>query len=69
MRSYCASKVPDAHGDHLVHFSHCYYIPEDKLCHALGQFADCQQALEAARKVFAKVNGCRQCVRECHQPR
>lgn len=63
---YVVNKRAQPNGDHEVHELTCPYVPDPANRHALGDFASCAPAVQAAKKVFAQSNGCRTCSLPCH---
>ena len=55
-------------GDHEVHdlasSYNCLPHPENRV--ALGYYAYCSDAINAARRYYSDSNGCRWCVPACH---
>ena len=64
MTTYYVNQQVDTDGDHEVHTSTCHRLPTTR--RYLGEFARCDEAVIEARKLYAPVNGCRQCSRPCH---
>lgn len=53
-------------GEHEVHKDGCPTPPFGSNRHDLGWFSNCQDAVTAARKVYSKVDGCKNCIPQCH---
>ena len=53
-------------GDHEVHRRTCEFLPGIPNQKYLGDFEDCEPAVEEARNYFDQVNGCFFCARQCH---
>lgn len=62
--NYYVNQTPQTNGDHEVHKEGCTYMPTTKL--HLGAFISCRPAVEAAKKVYPRADGCYWCSRECH---
>jgi hypothetical protein len=52
-------------GDHEVHRETCRYLPAERNRIYLGEFSDCHDALEAARRHYRTADGCYHCARAC----
>ena len=66
MASYYVNKNAQTNGDHEVHTTGCTFMPHPDNRIYLGEFTSCRPAVEAAKKFFNQVNGCKFCSRECH---
>ena len=66
MARYYVNKKAQPNGDHEVHTLNCEWLPEEHNRQYLGAFLTCRGAVRAARKYYARVNGCYYCSRECH---
>lgn len=68
MARYCVNKNAQPNGDHEVHNlnvgTSC--LPEPVNRHDLGEHANCQSAVAAAKRIYAQSNGCAFCTPECH---
>lgn len=62
--SYYVNQNAQVNGDHEVHKEGCTYMPINKL--HLGAFSSCQPAVESAKRVYPRADGCYWCSRECH---
>ena len=51
-------------GEREVHREDCSFLPGDRTY--LGEFSNCEEALEKAGEYYNKVDGCYFCCRECH---
>jgi hypothetical protein len=60
----CGPGSPDA--EHLVHVLGCPTPAREEHRIYLGAFTTCEQALEAARARVGTVDGCANCVPDCH---
>lgn len=58
---YFVNKEVQSSGSHQVHASRCLWIPDSPKRIFLGDFETSQEALEAAKQHFEKVNGCIYC--------
>ncbi len=66
MPLYYVSKEPDNEGAHVVHRSTCGYIPNENKLNFLGSYADCHDAIEEAKKIYEKIDGCFYCCYAFH---
>jgi molecular chaperone GrpE (heat shock protein) len=64
MKIYYVKKSKNSLGYHEVHTSDCSDLNDFVNEMYLGAFMNCLDALEAARKHYANVSGCLQCVKE-----
>lgn len=64
MNDYYVNTNAQANGDHEVHKEGCKYMPNSRK--HLGEFANCYDAVRAATRHYAQVNGCYYCSSECH---
>lgn len=55
-----------ANGDHEVHTSDCYWLPEKDNRISLGRFDNCRDAVKEAKKYYLQSNGCKHCSEPCH---
>lgn len=63
MKYYVNDKA-QKNGDHEVHTQNCPHLPDTRTY--LGDFASCKPAVEIAKKIYPKSNGCYHCSKECH---
>lgn len=63
---YYVNKNAQANGDHEVHADGCTFMPAVENRTYLGDFSNCRQAVQEAKRHFTQVNGCYYCARECH---
>ena len=56
---------PDS-GDHEVHEDECSRLPELLNRTYLGEFSSCEEAVEAAKKIYSTADGCGICSPDCH---
>ena len=66
MAQYYVNKNGQPNGDHEVHTIGCSFLPAAENRISLGDFFDCSEAVTAARKHYAQVNGCYFCSNACH---
>lgn len=66
MDNYCVNRREQANGDHEVHKAGCQYWPTQGNAEELGPFPGCAQAVQAAKRHFSQVNGCKTCSYACH---
>ena len=66
MASYYINKNKQSNGDHEVHKSGCSYLPNIENRKHLGEFSNCRDAVNEAKKDYSQVNGCYYCSNECH---
>ena len=66
MASYYVNKNAQANGDHEVHKDGCSFMPEPSNRTYLGEFSNCQPAVQEASKHYNQVNGCYYCSVACH---
>lgn len=68
MPNYCVNRNPQAGGEHEVHNvdSSCSYLPDYSNRLELGRHANCDGAIEEAKKHYSNVDGCYYCSRDCH---
>lgn len=64
MRKFFISKMTDLSGIHTVHQNGCKEMIDGKI--ELGYYFSCHAAIIQALKIVKKVNGCPQCISECH---
>ena len=66
MDRYFVHKEKHPNEDHEVHKEGCSKMPRDEHRKFLGIFNKCRDALKEARRDYQQVNGCKQCIPECH---
>jgi len=66
MPEYFVNKQPQSNGDHEVHKSGCSFLPDKENRIPLGNFFNCSDAVQEAKKHYTQVNGCYYCSSECH---
>ena len=66
---YVVTAEPIEYEMHYVHTAACPELPDDLELIELGEFEDCDEAMEAARdQVDGAVNACAMCCPDCHAP-
>jgi hypothetical protein len=66
MASYYVNKKSQSNGDHEVHVSGCIYLPSQENRRYLGEFSNCRDAVNEAKKTYKQSNGCYYCSAACH---
>ncbi|PTX58818.1 hypothetical protein C8N46_112126 [Kordia periserrulae] len=66
MAKYYVNKNAQANGDHEVHKSGCLWLPNAENRKYLGEFSNCEDAVEKAKDYYDQVNGCYYCSNDCH---
>ena len=66
MASYYVNQNKQPNGDHEVHVSTCYRLPDANNRKYLGEFASCAPAVQEAKKTYRQSNGCYYCSPACH---
>jgi len=68
MSNFCVNKNAQPTGEHEVHNldAGCNHLPELYNRHQLGNHANCQSAVTAARRIYSNVDGCAYCAPACH---
>ena len=66
MKRYYVNKNSQLNGDHEVHVPGCSWFPDEGNRIYPGEFANCNDAITAAKKYYGQVNGCAYCVPSCH---
>lgn len=67
MARYCVNKRAQTTGEHEVHRYDCSFLPDRENQDWLGNFANCADAVRAAKnKGYNNVDGCKHCSWECH---
>jgi hypothetical protein len=64
---YLVNVNPDENGYHEVHRSDCKYKPKYPNGYPLTPCNNCHEALDQARRLYDKVDGCGHCSKECHE--
>lgn len=55
-----------ANWDHEVHNEYCRWLPTPENRIYLWIFESCKQAVQEAKKIYAKADGCAYCCPLCH---
>ena len=63
---YYVNKNAQPNGDHEVHTAECFWLPAPENRLYLGEFTNCRQAVNEAKKHYSQSNGCIHCSLECH---
>jgi hypothetical protein len=67
MAKYCVNMNAQTNGDHEVHKYTCEYLPAEENRKYLGEFDNCFDAMQEARKYYpTTADGCKYCSPECH---
>lgn len=66
MRKYYVNHKAGSNGDHVVHHDACQYLPSLENRTYVGDFINCKDALQAAKKHYDRINGCKTCSYDCH---
>ncbi|TDI60972.1 MAG: hypothetical protein E2O92_04315 [Alphaproteobacteria bacterium] len=66
MPRYVVNDNAQNNGDHEVQTTDCVYYPQIKSSTPLGLHASCGPAKTAAKKIYAKSDGCATCCPDCH---
>ena len=64
--NYFVNDNAQANGDHEVHTAVCAHGPSVSNRTLLGDFTSCMPAVTAAKKLYARANGCYYCATTCH---
>lgn len=69
MNFYYLNKNAQPTGEHEVHKSGCYRMPEEENCIYLGLFSNAIKAVEKAKTMYsdAIIDGCYYCSEEAHR--
>ncbi|MGR8930275.1 MAG: hypothetical protein ACU836_06505 [Gammaproteobacteria bacterium] len=66
MAEFYVETNPQTNGDHVVHRIECSLLPAKDTISYLGSIASGASAIKKAAERFKQVNGCPQCVPNCH---
>jgi hypothetical protein len=66
MSAYYVNKNAQTTGEHEVHKSDCHHLPDSENKLYLGDFTNCKDAVNAAKKYYTEVDGCYYCSYDCH---
>lgn len=64
-KKYYVHSRPQSNGDHEVHQEGCSWMPQPENRIYLGEFYNCQDAVNAAKPYYKDVDGCHYCCPEC----
>ena len=67
MALYYVDKDVQKLGEHTIHQGICNYLPATENRIYLGDFKSCLQALEIAKTIYKKIDGCHYCSLICHR--
>ena len=65
-RKYYANNNPQNDGTHEVHNEDCVYLKDIVDKKYLGELNNCKDAVNKAKQIYKKVDGCKVCSPECH---
>ena len=63
---YYVNKNAQTTGEHEVHQSGCFWLPDIANRIYLGNFANAKDAVKAAKIYYGNVDGCYHCCKEAH---
>lgn len=66
MPNYLVNKNAQSTGEHEVHESTCGQRPDYPNQQQLGLYANCHEAVNAAKNYYLNVDGCYYCCNPCH---
>ena len=66
MPHYLVNDNAQSGGEHEVHETTCSWAKQIKSSTPLGWHASCHGAVQAARKHYSNVDGCKHCCEACH---
>ena len=61
---YYVNRNAQSNGDHEVHQENCRYFPSN--AKYLGEFSNCKDAVNEAKKTYSTADGCKTCSPTCH---
>ena len=64
---YFVNDNPQDDGYHEVHSTGCRCFKWIKSHTSLGHFSTCQEAVDKAKKIYSKSDGCYWCTNACHR--
>lgn len=67
MGFYYLNRNAQTTGEHEVHESNCFRMPEPQNRIYLGYFSNANEAVREARKYYDNVDGCYYCSPEAHR--
>lgn len=66
MKKYYVNKRAQSNGDHEVHDIDCRYLPAPENRLYLGEFSNCKEAVNEAKKTYSTADSCKTCSPTCH---
>lgn len=66
MKNYYVNDNVQSNGDHEVHHSTCYYLPQIVSKTYLGIFISAIDAVKKAKQYYSQSNGCAYCSPEAN---
>lgn len=66
MPRYYVNSNAQSNGDHEVHLETCSHLPNELNRVDLGYHQNCATAVQAAKRLYTKSNGCYYCCNACH---
>ncbi|PMY44711.1 hypothetical protein DMW99_27140 [Pseudomonas chlororaphis] len=66
MYNFYVNTAAQTNGDHEVHQDGCRFMPTLLNRRHLGVFSSCYGAVQEARKIYSRANGCYFCALSCH---
>lgn len=66
MSVYYVNKNAQVTGEHEVHKSGCYWMPEPQNRKYLGEYTSCHGAVKKSKEYYNNVDGCKHCSPACH---
>lgn len=64
--NYYVNTNAQSNGDHEVHKDGCTHMPDISNRKYLGNFSNCRDAVNEAKKTYSTADGCYYCCNECH---
>jgi hypothetical protein len=61
MTAYYINKEPDENGGHVIHRTHCEFMPHLRTRAFLGNYDSCKEAVEIAKKIYDNISICTNC--------
>ena len=69
MGRYYVNTWAEENGGHEVHAAKCGHMAKPGYRIHLGDFRDCRDAVQEAKKRYAEAEGCKLCCRACYTTR
>lgn len=66
MPNYYVNTDAQSTGEHEVHQIDCNHGPAADKRRSIGWYSSCSSAIEQAKKLYMKVDGCYFCSNACH---